>query len=203
MSCVPQRIRHKIPSFKLWHVSLLMANYMWPHLPKTPINKDSPQSYKRDLETLRGLKVLLEPNSKASKNLKNFTFESEKYSKQIHSSHPSRSKSSLKSNSKASINTKKLQISEALWIQASKAPRNLHYKSSKTKNIQITFIQIILPSLKVLLESSFKTSKNFKDFDPMKFQRIRALKPWKTSNTNLWRSRPSIEASKTLSCCCG
>ena len=203
MSCVPWRTRHKIPSFKLWHVSLLIANYMWSHLPKTPINKDLPRSYERDLETLKGLKVLPEPSSKASKNLKNFTFESEEYSKQIHSSHPSRSKSSLESNSKASINTKKLQISETLWIQASKAPRNFHHKSLKTKNIQITFIQITLSSLKVLMESSFKTSKNFKDFDPTKFQRIRALKPWKTSTTNFRRSRPSIKASKTLSCCCG
>ena len=52
-----------------------------------------------------------------------------------------------------------------------------------------TFIQIILPSLKVLLESSFKAFINFKDFDPSKLHRIQALKHRRTSTTNLRRSR--------------
>ena len=47
-----------------------------------------------------------------------------------------------------------------------KAPKNFHYISLKTKNIWRIFIQTILPSLKSLLETSFKASKNFKDFDP-------------------------------------
>ena len=51
-----------------------------------------------------------------------------------------------------------------------------------------TFIQIILPSLKVLLESNFKASKNFNDFDPSKFYRIQVLKPRRTSTINLRRS---------------
>jgi len=52
-----------------------------------------------------------------------------------------------------------------------------------------TFIQIILPSLKVLLESRFKASRNFKDFDPSKLHQIQAQKPQKTFTTNLRRSR--------------
>ena len=127
---------------------------------------------KGDSEIFRSLKALLGSSSKAFKNFKNFTFEDEEYSKQIHLIHPSRSQSSLESSSKASINTKRQQVNEALLIQASKALKNFHYKSSKTKNIQRTFIQIILPSLKVLMESSFKASRNFKDFDPSKLHQI-------------------------------
>ena len=39
---------------------------------------------------------------------------------------------------KTSTNSKRLQISEALRIQASKTPKNFHLKSLKTKNIQRT-----------------------------------------------------------------
>ena len=60
-----------------------------------------------------------------------------------------------------------------------------------TTNLQIrrTFIQISLTSLKVLLELSFKASRNFKDFDPSKLHWIQALKPQRTSITNFQRSR--------------
>jgi len=61
---------------------------------------------------------------------------------------------------------------------------------------QITFIQIIVPSLKVPLESKFKASRNFKDFGPSKLHRIQALKSWRTSTTNLWRWRPFKEPTK-------
>ena len=42
MPCIPWRTRYKVPSFKLWHMSLLIA---WSHLSKTPINKDHSQPY--------------------------------------------------------------------------------------------------------------------------------------------------------------
>ena len=61
-----------------------------------------------------------------------------------------------------------------------------------------TFIQIILPSLKVLLESSFKAFINFKDFDPSKLHRIQALKHRRTSTTNLRRSRKFKEPTKNV-----
>jgi len=61
---------------------------------------------------------------------------------------------------------------------------------------QRIFIQIILPSLKVLLESSFKTSKNFKDFDSSKLHWIQALKPQRTSITNFRRSKKFKEPTK-------
>ncbi len=43
------------------------------------------------------------------------------------------------------------------------------------------FIQIILPSFKVLLESSSKASKNFKISDPSKICQIQTQKPQRTS----------------------
>ena len=65
-------------------------------------------------------------------------------------------------------------------------------KSQRTFTINLrrrrTLIQIILPSLKVLLESSFKISRNFKDFNPSKLHWIQALRPRGTSTTNLWIS---------------
>ena len=76
-----------------------------------------------------------ESSSKASKNIKNFNLESQEHSKQIQPSHLSRSQSSLELSSKVSINTKRLQISEALRMQASKALKTIYYKSSMTKNI--------------------------------------------------------------------
>ena len=62
------------------------------------------------------------------------TFEYEEHLKRNHPNHLPRSQSSLESSSKASRNFKKPQISEALQIQASKAPKNLHHKPSKMKN---------------------------------------------------------------------
>ena len=50
MSCVPWRTRHKFPPFKLWHMSLMIANHMSSHLPKTPINRD-PSKFYREIFT--------------------------------------------------------------------------------------------------------------------------------------------------------
>ena len=49
--------------------------------------------------------------------------------------HIPRSQSSLESSSKASRNLNKPQISEALQIQASKAPKNFHHKPSKRRRM--------------------------------------------------------------------
>ena len=67
-----------------------------------------------------------------------------------------------------------------------------------TTNLQKrrTFFQIILTILKVLLESSFKTARNFRDFDPSKFHWIQALEPRRTSTTNLRRSIKFKESTK-------
>ena len=61
-----------------------------------------------------------------------------------------------------------------------------------------TFIQLILPRLKVLLELSFKASKNFKTYDPLKVHQIQALKLRKTSTTNLRRLRKFEEPTKNM-----
>ena len=65
-----------------------------------------------------------------------------------HPNHLPRSQRSLKSRSKTSRNLNKPQIGEALWIQASKAPKNFHHKPSNTKNIRREIIQIIFLDLK-------------------------------------------------------
>ena len=62
------------------------------------------------------------------------TFKYEEHLKQNHPNYLPRSQSSLESSSKASRNLNKPQISEALRIQASKAPKNFNHKPSKTKN---------------------------------------------------------------------
>ena len=119
--------------------------------------------------------------------------------KQKHSSHPSSSWSSLESSLKASINIKKLQISEVLPIQASKALKNFHYKYLKI-NIHLNHSY----KSQRLLKSSFKASINFKDFDPSKFHWIQALKPQRTFTTNLRRSRAFKELTNfcTYMCVC-
>ena len=53
---------------------------------------------------------------------------------ETHPNYIPRSQSSLESSSKAFRNLNKPQISEALRIQAFKAPKNFHHKPSKTKN---------------------------------------------------------------------
>ena len=63
------------------------------------------------------------------------TFKNEEQPKRNHSNHLPRSHRSLESNSKASRNLNKLQISEVLQIQASKVLKNFNHKSSNTKNI--------------------------------------------------------------------
>ena len=71
---------------------------------------------------------------KSSEELQPQTFEYEEHSKRNHPNHLHKAESSLESSSKASRNSKKPQISEALRIQASKALKNFHHKPSKMNN---------------------------------------------------------------------
>ena len=75
---------------------------------------------------------------KSSKELPSQTFKYKEHSKRNLPNYLLRSQSSLESSSKASRNSKKPQISEALRIQASKALKNFHHKLSKTNNAQRT-----------------------------------------------------------------
>ena len=120
------------------------------------------------------------------------TFESQEHLKKNNSSHPSRSQSSLESSSKISINTKRLQISGALRIQASKAPKNFHYKSLKTKNIHPNYSYKSQSSTGIKLQSLQK----LQDFDPLKLHRIQALNSQRTFTTNLQRLRTFKEPTK-------
>ena len=74
----------------------------------------------------------------AFKAPKNFHHKPSNTTKQSHPNYFPRSQSSLKSSSKASRNLNKLQISEALRIQAFKASKNFHHKPSKRKNARRT-----------------------------------------------------------------
>ena len=121
---------------------------------KSCINRDPPFSYGGDSKTFRCLEELCwNQTPKPPRISRTSTSKSQEHSKRNHSSHSSRSQSSLESSSKASINTKRLQISESLQIQASKIQNNFHYKFSKTRNIRRTF----------------KASRNFKDLYPLIF----------------------------------
>ena len=66
-----------------------------------------------------------------------------------------------------------------------KPPKNFDLKSSSAKK----FVQIIILSLRVLLESRFKAFKNFKNSKQSKLHRIQALKPRRAYKTNLIKSR--------------
>ena len=70
-----------------------------------------------------------------------------------------------------------------------KPPKDFHDKSSSSIGIKLRFIQIIILSLGVLLESSCKAFRNFKNSKQSKFHRIQALKPRRTYTTNLIKSR--------------
>ena len=143
----------------LWHVSPIKLHHMSLTYPQTPINRSLPKAFQRraggDLEKswrrprFKSPKALLEPSLEASKNFKNFNFEYEEHSKRNHPNHLPRSQRSLESSSKASRNLNKPQIGEALWIQASKAPKNFRHEPSNTKNIQSRIIQTTCLDLKV------------------------------------------------------
>ena len=78
----------------------------------------------------------MDSSPKSSKELLPQTFEYEEHSKRNHPNYLPKSQNSLELNLKASRNSKKPQIGEALQIQASKALKNFHHKLSKMKNVK-------------------------------------------------------------------
>ena len=92
----------------------MIANHVSSHLPKTPINRDTPILQGEIEKHLEVLNLCWNQVPKPPRTSRTSILEYEEHSKQIHSSHPSRSQSSLELSSKAPINTKGLQISEAL-----------------------------------------------------------------------------------------
>ena len=116
--------------------------------PQTPINKSLPKAFPHtETSTLQAAskkiqnhsevqKLCRNQASKPSRTSRTSTFKYEEHSKRNPPNHLPRSQSLLESSSKASRNFKKPQIGEALWIQASKAPKNFHHKASKTKNMR-------------------------------------------------------------------
>ena len=79
--------------------------------------------------------------------------------------------------------------SEALRIQASKAPKNFHHKALNTKNIWRGIIQIIFLNLKVHWNQAQKPPETSTNHKSMKCYEFKPLKPWRTSTSNLRRRR--------------
>ena len=119
---------------KLRHVSLIHS--------QTPINRSLSKAFlqtktpwerswnthttrhschKQHQRRFRRTKTLPKSSPKASRNFKNFDLKCKEHSKHNHLNYLPRSQSSLESNSKASKNLNKPQISEALQIQAFEA----------------------------------------------------------------------------------
>ena len=121
------------------------------------------------------------------------TFKYKEHSKRNHPNHIPRSQSSLESSSITSRNLNKPQISEALRIQASKAPKNFHYKPSNTKNIRREIIQIIFLDLKVHWNQVQKPSETSTNHKSVKLHGFKPLKPRRTFITNLQRRRTHEE----------
>ena len=84
-----------------------------------------------------------------------------------------------------SENINKSQISEALRIQASKAPKNFHHKPSNTKNIRRGIIQIIFLDLKVHWNQAQKPLETSNNHKSVKLHGFKPLKPRRTFTTNL------------------
>ena len=102
------------------------------HLPRSQRSLESSSKASRNLNNHKFVKLYgfkpPKPRRTSATNLQiRRTFET-------HPNYLPRSQSSLESSSKASRNLNKPQISEALRIQAFKAPKNFHHKPSKTKN---------------------------------------------------------------------
>ena len=134
---------------------------------------------------MKSLEALLELSFEASRNFKNFNFEYEEHLKRNHPNHLPKSQKSLESSSEASRNSKKPQISKALWIQASKAPKNFHHKLLNTKKIRRGIIQIIFLDFKGHWNQAQKPPKTLTNQKSTKFYGFKPLKPQRTSTTNL------------------
>ena len=129
----------------------------------------------------------MDSSPKSFKELPPQTFKYEEHSKRNHLNHLPRSQSSLESNSKASKNLNKPQICKALWIQASKSPKNFHHKPSNTKNIRRGIVQIIFLDLKVHWNQAQKPIESSTIHKSVKLYGFKPLKPQRTSTTNLRR----------------
>ena len=176
----------------------------------TPINKSLPKAFldtktpwerswnthaKRSRAQAASKKIqkyrsfLLESSPEVSRNFKNFNLKYREHSKQNHPNYLPRSQRSLESSSKASRNFKKLHTGEALWIQASKAPKNFRHKPSNMKNIRKEIIQIIFLDLKVLWNQAQMPPESSTNHKTTKLYGFKPLKHWRTSTMNLWRWR--------------
>ena len=92
-----------------------------------------------------------------------------------------------------SENIIKSQISEALRIQASKAPKNFCHKPSNTKNIRRGIIQIIFLELKVHWNQAQKPPETLRNHKSVKLNGFKPLKHRRTSTTNFRRRRTHEE----------
>ena len=92
-----------------------------------------------------------------------------------------------------SENINKSQINEALRIQASKAPKNYHHKSSNTKNIRSRIIQTTSLDLKGHWNQGQKPPETSNNHKSVKLNGFKPLKPRRTSTTNLRRRRTHEE----------
>ena len=168
--------------------------------PQTPINRSLPKAFQkiktswdRPRHLGRGLgrylefrspEALLEPSPEASRNFKNFNFEYKEQSKRNHLNNLPRSQRSLESSSKASRNLNKSQINEALWIEASIAPKNFRHNPSNTKNIRSRIIQTTCLDLKVHWNQARKPRESSTNHKSVKLYGFKPLKHRRTSTSN-------------------
>ena len=92
-----------------------------------------------------------------------------------------------------SENINKSQISEALRIQVSKAPKNFHHKPSNTKNIRSRIIQTTYLDLKGHWNQVQKPPETSNNHKSVKLHGFKPLKPRRTSTTNLRRRKTHEE----------
>ena len=87
----------------------------------------------------------------------------------------------------------KSQISEALRIQAFKAPKNFRHKPSNTKNIRSRIIQTTCLDLNGHWNQAQKPPETSNNHKSVKLYGFKPLKPQRTSTTNLQRQRTHEE----------
>ena len=122
--CNPMRVNYDICSpvcvsndisgpIRLWHVSPIKLRHVSLTHSQTSINRSLPKAFGEILRRVgeetprfKSTEALLKPSPEASKNFKNFAFESKEHSKRNHPNHLPRSQRSLEPNFKASKNFK-------------------------------------------------------------------------------------------------
>ena len=98
-----------------------------------------------------------------------------------------------------SENIIKSQISEALRIQAPKAPKNFRHKPSNTKNIRSRIIQTTCLDLKGHWNQAQKPPETSNNHKSVKLHGFKPRKPQRTSTTNLQIQRTFEAESSKLS----